>query len=120
MADEILIMGVPTEVDTGFNESGHKIPKVAAGMTQRNSSPFALQTGTRLDEFQLIDLGNLEIEGSKLWDYHAKPATVKPPPPEQKTCGAQIHIFKDKRESVLLNGEVSEDISHTRGERVGY
>ena len=114
MADDIIVNGVPTEVDTGFDESGHKLTKVAAGMTQRNSSTFDFQTGTRLDEFQLIDLGNLEIAGHKLWRYHDKPATpdkiVKPPPPKQKTCGAMIHVFKDE------NGKPRYSMGKTRKE----
>ena len=34
MADDILNFGIPMEVDTGSNESGHKLTKVAARLTQ--------------------------------------------------------------------------------------
>jgi hypothetical protein len=44
MADGILNFGVPMEVDTGSNESGHNATKTAARLTQKNEKTFDLQT----------------------------------------------------------------------------
>ena len=100
LQEDIILFGSPLEVDTGPNESGHKETKNAAGLTQRNSATFDFQTSTRMDEFLLVDLGMQEIAGKKLWKYHEKPASpsqlVSSPPPDQKTCGTKIHIFKDE------------------------
>ena len=40
MANDIKMYGVPQEHDTGANESGHKITKVAAKLTQKNIRTF--------------------------------------------------------------------------------
>ena len=69
MADDILNFGVPLEVDTGSNESGHKGTKVAARLTQKCEATFVPQTATRLEEFRLLTLAELEMMGKCLWDY---------------------------------------------------
>ena len=69
IADDILNFGVPMEVDTGSNESGHKPTKRAAKLTQKNKATFEIQTATRLEEMHLLDLALEEIEGRPLWDY---------------------------------------------------
>jgi hypothetical protein len=69
IADDILNFGVPMEVDTGSNESGHKDSKTAAKLTQRNKKTFEIQTATRLQEMHLLDLAMEEIKGRPLWDY---------------------------------------------------
>ena len=48
-ADDILNFGVPMEVDTGANESGHKPTKKAAMLTQRIEEKFNLQTAQLYD-----------------------------------------------------------------------
>ena len=80
LAHDIILFGVPLEFDTGSNESGHKITKVAAMLTQKNSDTFDFQTSTRLDEFLLIDLALLEMKGKKLWEYFDKPASSNTSP----------------------------------------
>ena len=40
MVEDILLFGVPSEVDTGSNESHHKTTKVAAKLTQRKEITF--------------------------------------------------------------------------------
>ena len=96
---DIIVNGVPLEVDTGSNESGHKETKAAANMTQKNERLFDFQTGTRIDEFLLIDLAKEEMDGRKLWEYFenpAKPGEIpSPPPEEQYTGGTRINIFWD-------------------------
>ena len=47
-ADDILNFGVPLEVDTGANQSGHKPTKKAAMLTQRIEEKFNYQTAQRL------------------------------------------------------------------------
>ncbi len=67
---DILLYGVPTEFDTGSNESHHKESKHAARLTQRKESTFNYQTAKRLAEFLCIDLAMEEIENENcVWDY---------------------------------------------------
>ncbi len=71
MVEDILLYGVPMEVDTGANESHHKPAKAASKLTQRSALTFNYQTATRLFEFQLIDLAMEEINnGGKVWEYY--------------------------------------------------
>jgi len=42
IADDILNFGVPLEVDTGSNESGHKPTKTAAKLTQKQRETFEI------------------------------------------------------------------------------
>ena len=60
MADDILNFGVPMEVDTGYNESGHKATKMAARLTQKREETFDYQTAIRLEEVHLLDLAILD------------------------------------------------------------
>ena len=70
MIQDILLYGVPTEFDTGSNESHHKDAKFAAKLTQRKESTFNQQTATRLTEFHCIELGTQEIISQKTpWEY---------------------------------------------------
>ena len=69
MASDIVSFGVPMVVDTGSNESHHKLTKIAAKMTQKDLVNFEKQTARRLDEFHILDLAKEEIAGRKLWDY---------------------------------------------------
>jgi hypothetical protein len=83
MALDIILFGVPMEHDTGSCESGHKITKVAAKLTQKRASVFELQTATRLAEFFLVELGMEELNGRPLWDYfdgfhHPKASDCQP------------------------------------------
>ena len=70
LVEDILLFGVPSEVDTGSNESHHKTTKVAARLTQRKEITFDLQTARRMTEFMAIELAMLEIEfGKTVADY---------------------------------------------------
>ena len=54
MMEDMLLYGVPEEVNTKSNE-GHHIPsKYAAKLTQRKESTFNKQTAERLTEFHLV------------------------------------------------------------------
>lgn len=98
LAWDIILFGIPLEVDTGFNESHHKKTKVAARLTQKDESTFDLQTCTRLDEFETIELAMMEVQGKKLWRYYNKAAD---PPPEEvepneeiSTGGCRIWVYR--------------------------
>ena len=70
LADDILNFGVPMEVDTGSNESAHKIEKTAARLTQKRKEQFDVQTSKRLEEVFLLDLAMEEIKGKCVWNYY--------------------------------------------------
>jgi hypothetical protein len=73
LVDDMLLYGVPTEFDTGSNESHHKPTKQAAKLTQRNEATFNMQTAIRLVEFLAIELAIQEINNDKKpWNYYAK------------------------------------------------
>jgi hypothetical protein len=86
MASDILLYGVPKEHDTGANESGHKVTKVAARLTQKNLETFEYQTANRLMEFLLIQWGMAELEGRKLWKYYGQ---FDPSPPKNDDMHSQ-------------------------------
>ena len=48
MMEDILLYGVPMELDTGAKESHHKQAKQAAKVTQRKRSTFDIQVAKRL------------------------------------------------------------------------
>ena len=82
MASDILLYGVPKEHDTGTNESGHKVTKVAAKLTQKNMKTFEIQTARRLMEFLLVEWGMAELHGNKRrWKYYRNdtPYPIWPP-----------------------------------------
>jgi hypothetical protein len=70
MAVDVLLFGVPTEHDTGPNESHHKPTKAAARMTQKKMSSFEIQTANRMSEFTVIELAMQELRGRKQWRYY--------------------------------------------------
>ena len=74
LAQDILMYGVPMNVDTGSNESHHKTTKIAAKLTQKDIRTFEKQTSDRLDDFHVLNLAMEEIQGNRLWDY-LKPYT---------------------------------------------
>ena len=70
LMQDILLYGVPSEVDTGSNESHHKPSKYAAKLTQRNESTFNFQTAKRLTEFLMLDHALAEVlSEDNLWEY---------------------------------------------------
>ncbi|MBT8188470.1 MAG: hypothetical protein KJO73_12330 [Croceitalea sp.] len=69
IAFDILNFGVPMCVDTGSNESHHKLAKMAAKLTQKDIRFFEGQTAQRLVEFLLLDLAMEELNGNTLWEY---------------------------------------------------
>jgi hypothetical protein len=71
LAFDILMFGVPMNVDTGSNESHHKTTKVVAKLTQKDIKTFEKQTSNRCDDFHVLDLAMEEIAGRPLWEYYA-------------------------------------------------
>jgi hypothetical protein len=108
---DILYFGVPKEVDTGSNESGHKETKVAAKLTQKNVATFEYQTLTRLDEFMLIDLAMHEMESGKtMCNYYHRAAQSETPRTSNdketsETSGEPINVFRAKDKIVYSVGK---------------
>jgi hypothetical protein len=107
---DILLYGVPKEVDTGSNESGHKETKVAARLTQKNEATFDFQTCTRMDEFMCIDLAMAELtDDQAMWKYFLReedPEPPDPPPfPQPCTSGLVINVFKKEQQTVYSLGK---------------
>ena len=99
IADDILNFGVPMEVDTGSNESGHKPVKNAAKLTQKNKDTFEEQVAKRLDEVHLLDMAKEEIEGRRLWDYFEghddDEEMTQKPTPIPSVSGSSFRFFED-------------------------
>jgi hypothetical protein len=98
IASDSIQFGVPLEIDTGSNEAGHKRTKAAAQTTQKNQKTFDIQTGTRVDEFHVIDMGMEELAGRKMWMYFENAEKTLPNPPEPpttiRTHGTKINILE--------------------------
>ena len=115
MAEDILNFGVPMEVDTGSNESGHKPTKTAARLTQKNEETFDLQTAMRLEEVHLLDLAMLELEGKPVFNYgkhNPQPQLKQPPPPENVPIGGPaltVSFDNDTQEHVVTVSLKSKD-----------
>lgn len=113
LAVDIILYGVPMEHDTGANESGHKVTKTAAKLTQKKASVFELQTATRLAEFFIIELAMLELAGRPIWEYFdgyqapivsdsskdddnsTTTSDLAPTEDDIETRGARIVVFED-------------------------
>lgn len=84
---DMIIHAVPMNFDTGADESGHKVTKVAAKLTQKRMETFDLQTCKRTDDFFIIELAEEEIQGRPLWDYfEGYPHSKKPSNPKLKAA----------------------------------
>jgi hypothetical protein len=101
MAMDILYFGVPMEVDTGSNESGHKPTKTAAKLTQRSEETFDKQCSERLEELHLLCLAFEEIQGRPLWEYlqgydHADKVVKDIEIEVPKVGGGKFHCYFDE------------------------
>lgn len=98
IADDILHFGVPSEVDTGINESGHIEEKKCAQLTQKKKELFDQQTCKRLEEKALIDLALMDMEGLKKWEYYEyyefSPESAKEQE-QPRLGGPQMHVYYD-------------------------
>ena len=101
LVQDIVNYGVPNVVDTGSNESHHKVTKKVAKLTQKNIPVFKKQTAVRLDEFHLVDLAICELEGRNHWEYFCLDQERGPLEPCQApqnnevpdTTGTSITVF---------------------------
>ena len=71
-AQDILNFGVPVEVDTGSNKSGHKKTKKAARQTQKRAKSFDEQTCCQLEEMLLLDLAKCNSQGKKMCKHNTR------------------------------------------------
>ena len=98
-ADDILNFGVPMEVDTGANESGHEPTKKAAMPTQRNEEKFNHQTARRLQEMHLLEIAMAEMQGMHMWfpgQCSAKLSANEENPDTASTGGAKFMMHFDE------------------------
>jgi hypothetical protein len=95
LAYDILMFGVPMNVDTGSNESHHKTTKVAAKLTQKDIKTFEKQTSNRCDDFHVLDLAMEEINGRPLWEYYNgfEHKTFVQRDPVQSTGGMKMKVY---------------------------
>ena len=116
--------GVPNVVDTGPNESHHKPTKYYSKLTQKNENTFEKQTATREDEFHLIDLAMLELEGKCIWEYFDldqkrgsptfknsdnNPVQMAKTQDEIFTGGTRIKVFRDDDGSITYDFPTIQD-----------
>jgi hypothetical protein len=124
MYADILINGVPMEVDTGSNESGHKKSKIAALVTQLNEAVFELQTSLRKEEVELIKLALEEMKGRPLWNYPiGHPITHED---EESSCDGSENddedgLFCEDDESLTsVSFQSMEEMSESSSDSGGY
>jgi hypothetical protein len=107
---DIFNFGVAGGLDTGSNESHHKLTKLCAKLTQRDVSEFEKQTATRLVEFLLLDLAMAELEGKTIWEYFVldqcrgklKSDQIADKDEEVVTGGSQLQVeFDDEKEQIM-------------------
>lgn len=96
IADDMLNLGVPMEVDTGSNETGHKPTKTAAKLTQKQKKKFEIQTAARLEEVHLLEMAEEEMRGRPVWDYfegHPNDAEMLDVPAASTKIGGTAYQF---------------------------
>ena len=107
---DIIHFGVPGGLDTGSNESHHKLTKLCAKLTQRDISEFEKQTSTRLIEFLLLELAMAELEGKTIWEYFVldqhrgklKSDKICDKDEEVVTGGSQLQVgFDDEKDEIM-------------------
>ena len=103
VSDDILNFGVPMEFDTGSNESGHKVTKTAARLTQRKEETFDQQTEERLSEMHLLELAQRELEGHVKWEYFE--------------CERRSKQFTQQTSPNILNGSKMATIAGQDGQK---
>lgn len=113
MAMDIRNFGVPLEVDTGSNESGHKPTKQAAKLTQKRQETFDPQVAVREEEYHLLKLAEQEILGRPLWDYRTgykqemKMELVTPAPITQGATFEVKQGFVPTEYQVILHSKIA-------------
>ena len=104
--------GAPANVNTGSNESHHKITKKAAKNTQRSIAKFEQQTATRLHEYWLLLMALAEMEGYLIHEYFDEDQKRGKP-----NYGTRIEAFDGTGgEKENKNG----DLVDTRGTKIEF
>ena len=111
IVDDILFHGPPMIVDTGSNESHHKLMKVAAKMTQKILERFERQVGTRMQEFHIVDLAMEEIRGRALWNYQYGHYPV-----EAKVQAQMDAINVPEDDAIVQNAQGTPDLDSDKDE----
>ena len=100
LSEDIRMFGVPTTVDTGPNESHHKVTKVAAKMTQKDYAGFEKQVVNRLDDFHVLDMAKQElVHGRPVWEYYSGHPPKKTTPEDNvgvSTGGMKLEVEWDE------------------------
>ena len=102
LVEDIIMFGVPMNVDTGSNESHHKTTKVAAKLTQKDIKTFEKQTSDRCDDFEVLDLANQELMGRPLWEYYSgyDHEKIAEPPDENTIGGMMFQVYWHAEENI--------------------
>ena len=98
LCEQILDNGVPNIADTGANESHHKPTKYYSRLTQKDQSKFEKQTAAREDEFFLLDMALMELEGKFSWEY-LDTDQVRGPPKSEAPAPDNENIVTDSEDS---------------------
>jgi hypothetical protein len=108
LALDILMFSVPMNVDTGSNESHHKLTKIAAKLTQKDIKTFEKQTSNRMDDFHVLDLAMEEIDGRPLWQYFGGYYHEEIPEVEkiQRTGGMIFYVVVENEETMEVGARV--------------
>ena len=69
--DDIINFGIPSALDTGTNESHHKLSKTAALLTQKKEETCVHQMSIRGEEMLLLALAEQELNGRPLSRHRA-------------------------------------------------
>ena len=106
ICDDILNFGIPSALDTGVNESHHKLSKTAALLTQKKEETFVYQTSIRGEEMLLLAYAEEEINGRPLWEYHdghMHPPVTEPPEREASTGGSKYILhYEEETDTISL------------------
>jgi hypothetical protein len=106
---DILVNGVPSNVNTMSNEMHHKADKKSAKRTQKRPKTYDIQCCRKIEDRRVIDIGMEELGGRKRWEYFMgfrhKTSNNLPEvePVEAKLAGvkAEFEHSSDKDEWVL-------------------
>ena len=111
--EDIIQFGVPLEFDTSANECHHKPSKQASKQTQRAADTFNYQTGTRLIEYDLLDIAMEEIDNMRVpWEYYDRIAKEEPEAPENSSEGPETYTGEVRIKLELdENGEAGYNIA---------
>lgn len=104
LVDDILAFGVPANVDTGANESHHKLTKLLAKLTQRDIKTFEGQTAKRMVEFLLLEFAMAELDGKTMWEYFVLDQERGPVRPFWEDADYEEKKARDEEDIIVTGG----------------